>query len=246
MAVRDTLGPVMAAFIGIDVAVVLARLGIRVKLTTLGYDDYVIVVGLIGFIVMCSFCFVSLAYGFGITDPSAVANFENYNGMEAARYFTFAQITYVASFGVVRISVALVLHRIVQGWPRTQLLLVISMVFVGVYALGCILVDVLQCIPLKAVWGDGTGKCLSSSQLAGLGFAVSALDIASALFYAVLPVFLLKGLQMGRRTKTAIIILLGLGAGTVIISIIRLKSLVQIVHSKNIAAALDLQLESFI
>jgi hypothetical protein len=120
------------------------------------------------------------------------------------------------------------------------------MVFVGVYALGCLLVDVLQCIPLKAVWGDGTGRCLTSSQLAGLGFAVSALDIASALFYAVLPVFLLKGLQMGTRTKVAIIILLGLGAGTVIVSIVRLKSLIQIVGSKDIAAALDLQLESFI
>jgi hypothetical protein len=68
----------------------------------------------------------------------------------------------------------------------------------------------------------------------------------SALFYAILPVFLLKGLQMGLRTKIAIIILLGLGAGTVVVSIVRLKSLIQIVGSKDIAAALDLQLESFI
>ncbi|KAH6951482.1 hypothetical protein DER45DRAFT_528543 [Fusarium avenaceum] len=246
MAVRDTLPPVMAAFIGIDVFVVLARLGVRAKLTTLGYDDYVIVLGLIAFILMCSFCFVSLSYGFGATDPSVIANIPNYNIMEASRYFTIAQITYVAGFPIVRISVALVLHRIVQGWPRTQRLLVASMVFVGIYALGCLLVDVLQCIPLQAVWGDGTGKCLTNGQLAGLGFAVSILDIVSALFYAILPIFLLKGLQMGLRTKIAIIILLGLGAGTVIVSIVRLKSLIQIVGSKDIAAALDLQLESFI
>ncbi|CAJ0542641.1 Ff.00g001800.m01.CDS01 [Fusarium sp. VM40] len=70
------------------------------------------------------------------------------------------------------------------------------------------------------------------------------LDIVSALFYAILPIFLLKGLQMGLRTKIAIIILLGLGAGTVIVSIVRLKSLIQIVGSKDIAAALDLQLDS--
>lgn len=246
MAVRDTLTPVMAVFVGIDVCVVLARLGVRIKLTTLGYDDYVIIVALIGFILMCCFCFVSLSYGFGASDPAVIASLANYNVVEASRYFTIAQITYVVGFPIVRISVALVLHRIVQGWPRTQRLLVASMVFVGVYALGCLLVDVLQCIPLQAVWGDGTGKCLTTSQLAGLGFAVSALDIASALFYAVLPIFLLKGLQMGRRTKIAIIILLGLGAGTVIISIVRLKSLIQIVNSSSISAALDLQLESFI
>ncbi|KAF4946938.1 hypothetical protein FSARC_14087 [Fusarium sarcochroum] len=226
MAVRDSLPPMMAAFIGIDVLVVLARLGVRIKLTTLGYGDYVIIIALVGFILMCSFCFVSLS--------------------QASRYFTIAQITYVAGFPIVCISVALVLHRIVQGWPRTQRLLVASMIFVGVYALGCLLVDVLQCIPLRAVWGDGTERCFSSTQLAGLGFAVSALDIASALFYAALPVFLLKGLQMGARTKVAIIILLGLGAGTVAVSIVRLKSLIQIVGSKDIAAALDLQLESFI
>ncbi|KAM0545341.1 hypothetical protein ACHAPJ_011413 [Fusarium lateritium] len=246
MAVRDTLPPMMTAFIGIDTFVVLARLGVRIKLTTLGYDDYVIIIALIGFILMCSFCFVSLSYGFGTSDPSVINSFANYNVMEASRYFTIAQITYVTGFPIVRISVALVLHRIVHGWPRTQRLLVASMIFVGVYALGCLLVDVLQCIPLRAVWGDGTGKCLSSAQLAGLGFAVSALDIASALFYAVLPVFLLKGLQMGIRTKVAIIILLGLGAGTVAVSIVRLKSLIQIVGSKDIAAALDLQLEFFI
>ncbi|KAM0244501.1 hypothetical protein ACHAP5_006182 [Fusarium lateritium] len=246
MAVRDTLPPVMAAFIGIDVFVVLARLGVRTKLTTLGYDDYVIIVALIAFILMCSFCFVSLSYGFGATDPSVIDNIPKYDLMEASRYFTIAQITYVAGFPIVRISVALVLHRIVHGWPRTQRLLVASMVFIGIYALGCLLVDVLQCIPLKAVWGDGTGKCLSNGQLAGLGFAVSILDIVSALFYAIMPVFLLKGLQMGLRTKIAIIILLGLGAGTVIVSMVRLKSLIQIVGSKDIAAALDLQLESFI
>ncbi|KAJ3467672.1 hypothetical protein MRS44_005236 [Fusarium solani] len=224
MATRDTLSPVMAAFIGIDVFVVLARLGVRIKLTTLGYDDYVIAVALVGFILMCSFCFMSLSYGFGETDPLAIAKLENYNVMEASRYFTIAQITYVAGFPIVRISVALVLHRIVQGWPRTS---------------------VYSWYPwsssVSTLWAAFWSMCCT-----GLGFAVSALDIASALFYAVLPVFLLKGLQMGTRTKVAIIILLGLGAGTVIVSIVRLKSLIQIVGSKDIAAALDLQLESFI
>lgn len=246
MAVRDSLGPVMVAFIAIDGVIVLARLGVRTKLTTLGYDDYVIVVAMLAFILMCAFTFVSLHYGFGVADPAVIAGMAHYNVMEAQRYFTIAQITYVAGFPIVRISVALVLHRIVQGWPRTQQLLVGSMVVIGIYALGCLLVDVFQCIPLKAVWGDGTGKCLSSKQLAGLGFAVAALDIASALFYAILPVFLLKGLQMGRRTKVAIIILLGLGASTVVISFIRMKSLIQIVNAKNIPEALDKQLESFI
>ncbi|KAL6924114.1 hypothetical protein ACHAPO_011215 [Fusarium lateritium] len=246
MAVRDSLGPVMAAFIAIDGVIVLARLGVRTKLTTLGYDDYVIAVAMVAFTLMCAFTFVSLHYGFGVSDPEVIAGMANYNVMEAQRYFTIAQITYVAGFPIVRISVALVLHRIVQGWPRTQKLLVGTMVVIGIYALGCLLVDVFQCIPLKAVWGDGTGKCLSSKQLAGLGFAVAALDIASALFYAVLPIFLLKGLQMGRRTKVAIIILLGLGASTVVISIIRMQSLIQIVNAKNIVEALDKQLESFI
>ncbi|KAJ4003705.1 hypothetical protein NW752_011127 [Fusarium irregulare] len=246
MAVRDSLGPVMAAFIGIDGFVVLARLAVRTKLTTLGYDDYVIAVAMVAFTLMCAFTFVSLNFGFGITDPEVIAGMANYNLMESQRYFTVAQITYVAGFPIVRISVALVLYRLVQGWPRTQKLLLGTMVFIFIYALGCLLVDVFQCIPLKAVWGDGTGKCLTSKQLAGLGFAVASLDIASALFYAVLPVFLLKGLQMGRRTKVAIIILLGLGASTVIISIIRMKSLVQIVNAKSIPEALDYQLESFI
>ncbi|OIW27832.1 hypothetical protein CONLIGDRAFT_682846 [Coniochaeta ligniaria NRRL 30616] len=246
MTVRKTLGPLMAAFVAIDIIIVLGRLIVRKRLNRLEYDDYAIVVALVGFVVMCSFCFVSLAYGFGTSDPAVIATISNYNAMEASRYFTIAQITYVAGFPVVRISVALVLHRIVNGMARLQRALVASMVFVGVYALGCILVDAFQCIPLKAVWGDGTGRCLSSSQLAGLAFAVSALDIASALLYAVLPVFLLKGLQLGKRTKAAIMCLLGLGGGTVVISLVRLRTLVLLVHSSDVAHSLDLELESFI
>ena len=241
-----SLRPVMAAFIAIDVLVVIARLCVRMKLTKLGYDDYVIVIGLAGFIIMCSFCFVALSFGFGISDPAVIATLPNYNVMEASKYFTLAQITYVASFAIVRISVALVLHRIVQGMPQVQRMLVISMVVIGVYALGCFLVDVLQCIPLKAVWGEGTGKCISFKHLAGLGFAVSALDIATALLYAVLPIFLLKGLQIGMRTKVAIMFLLGLGAVTVVISIVRLRSLVLIVNATDVSTSLSLQLESFI
>lgn len=247
MSRLDSLRAVMAAFIAIDLVVVIARLWVRIKLTKLGYDDYVILVALAGFIIMCAFCFTALSYGFGITDPAVIATLRNYDQMNASKYFTVSQITYVASFPIVRISVALVLLRIVQeSMPRVKRMLIISMVIIAIYALGCLLVDVLQCIPLKVVWGDGTGKCMSFKHLAGLGFAVSALDIASALFYAVLPIFLLKGLQIGRRTKIAIMFLLGLGAVTVVISVVRLSSLVLIVNATDVETSLSLQLESFI
>lgn len=246
MGARDTLPPLMAVFMAIDIVVVAGRLWVRMAMTNLGYDDYAIVVAMFAFLIMCSFCFVSISYGFGATDPAVIATIPNYNAMAASKYFTVAQITYVAGFPVVRISVALVLYRIVHGLQYIQRALIGSMIFVGIYAVGCILVDVLQCIPLKAVWGDGTGRCLSSHQLAGLAFAVSALDISTALFYAVLPVFLLKGLQIGNRTKAAIMFLLGLGAVTVAISMVRLKSLVMIVDATDIAQILDLELESFI
>ncbi|KAH8666923.1 hypothetical protein BX600DRAFT_462894 [Xylariales sp. PMI_506] len=246
MGARETLPILMAIFMAVDVVVVSLRLWVRITKSAIGYDDYAIVVATIGFLIMCSFCFVSLSYGFGATDPSVIASIANYDVISASKYFTIAQITYVTGFPIVRISVALVLHRIVQGLPRIPGILVASMVVVAIYSLGCILVDVLQCIPLQATWGVGTGKCLSSHQLAGLGFAVSALDIASSLFYAVLPIFVLGDLNMDKRTKLSVIVMLGLGAVTVVFGIVRLKSLVKIVDATSTAEALELELESFI
>ncbi|EFX03786.1 integral membrane protein [Grosmannia clavigera kw1407] len=247
MLALETLRGVMAAFMAVDLIVVCVRLFVRIKLTTPGNDDYCIVIALTGFIIMCSFAFVALSYGFGISDAAKIATFRGYDQIKASKFFTVAQLTYVASFPIVRISAAMVLLRIVQdAKPRIKHLLVTSIIVIVVYSLGCILVDALQCIPLKTAWGDGTGKCISSQRLAGLAFAVSALDIASALFYAVLPVFLLKGLQIGLRTKLAIIILLGLSVVTVVISIVRLRSLILIVNTTSVSTTLSLELESFV
>jgi hypothetical protein len=248
MTPRDHLSGLMAAFMAINIAVVLARLWVRLTMTTIGYDDYAIVVALAGFLLMCAFCFVALGYGFGLTDPAAIAALgARYDVMQGSKYFTVAQTVYVASFGVSRISVALVLHRIVAGgMGRMQHMLVASMIVIGLYSLACVVVDVTQCIPLKAVWGDGPGKCISAQQLAGLAFAVSALDIATALLYAILPIFLVKGLQISKRTKISVIFMLGLGAVTVVFSFVRLKSLIQIVDATSTADALDFELESFV
>ncbi|EPE07573.1 integral membrane protein [Ophiostoma piceae UAMH 11346] len=64
---------------------------------------------------------------------------------EVTMYFTIAQITYVAYFPIVRLSVAMVLLRITKEiMPRICPMVIASMVIVVNYALDCILVDALQ------------------------------------------------------------------------------------------------------
>jgi hypothetical protein len=126
-----------------------------------------------------------------------------------------------------------VLLRIAVTSKGVRILLLCSIAILTIWTGVTTLIVAFQCIPLSVAWGEGTGKCLSATVLANTGYSISAMDVTSSFLYAGLPIYLLKGVQLSNRVKASICVLLGLGVASSVVTIIRLKYLVDVANLKS-------------
>ncbi|KAF4435944.1 hypothetical protein F53441_13372 [Fusarium austroafricanum] len=147
--------------------------------------------------------------------------------MTVALYFTTAPIVYILTTGITKLGVGLVLYRLANGADMriVRIILLISMVILVLWFLVTDLIFALQCRPLSVAWGVGKGDCVSTAVLGATGICISAMDMAISWFYALLPIYMLYRTQLPLKLKIMVIILLGLGALSSIVIIVRLKYL---------------------
>ncbi|GAP91003.2 putative integral membrane protein [Rosellinia necatrix] len=182
----------------------------------------------LGFVTLCALTLVSLDNGYGDATMKP-----EYNVSEAVRFFVASTITYVIVLYVAKLSVALVLLRIAVTSKGVRIVLICSIVALTIWTTVTTFIVAFQCTPLSLAWGEGTGTCLPAAVLANTGYSISAMDIASSFLYAGLPAYLLKGVQLSTRVKASIIVLLGLGVASSVVTIIRLKYLVDVGNLKS-------------
>ncbi|KAH8162952.1 hypothetical protein CIB48_g5292 [Xylaria polymorpha] len=215
---RDSLPPAIYTFLALNSIAVGLRVFVRTCMSkSFGYDDYAMVVAFAGFVTLCALTLVSLGNGYGES-----------LGPEGVRFFVASTITYVIVLYVAKLSVALVLLRIAVTSKGVRILLICSIVILTVWTTVTTFIVAFQCVPLSVAWGVGQGTCLPAAVLANTGYSISAMDIASSFLYAGLPAYLLKGVQLSVRVKASIIVLLGLGVASSVVTIIRLKYLVDV------------------
>ncbi|KAJ9254433.1 hypothetical protein DTO271D3_3850 [Paecilomyces variotii] len=141
--------------------------------------------------------------------------------MEGAKSVFLWQIFFLSGFVWIKCSICLTLLRIaVIRWHRITLwtligITVISTVFVDIYIL-------LQCRPIERTWGEKPGTCLPNTITVVITFVISAFNLLTDVTTAVLPFLMLRKVQMSRRRKTAIIMVLSLGVMASIATIARL------------------------
>ncbi|KAI8949501.1 hypothetical protein F4801DRAFT_580327 [Xylaria longipes] len=220
---RDSLPPAIYVFLALNTIAVGLRVFVRTCMSkSFGYDDYAMVVAFGGFVTLCSLTLVSLGNGYGET-----------LGPEGVRFFVASTITYVIVLYVAKLSVALVLLRIAVTSKGVRILLICSIVALTIWTTVTTFIVAFQCVPLSVAWGIGEGTCLPAAVLANTGYSISAMDIASSFLYAGLPAYLLKGVQLSIKVKASIIVLLGLGVASSVVTIIRLKYLVDVGNLKS-------------
>ena len=86
----------------------------------------------------------------------------------------------------------------------------------------------VQCRPMAAIWNPRVhGQCFSPHITYLVGYIGFGLDALTDLICAAIPIFILRGLQMNKRTKIALCVLIGLGsltAGCAIAKAVTLKN----------------------
>ncbi|KXJ85063.1 hypothetical protein Micbo1qcDRAFT_106274, partial [Microdochium bolleyi] len=242
MGVREAYYPLGISLIVVNGFAIATRFWARMGKGSMGYDDYTMGVAFLGFVIFVAMELRAVDLGIGATriEPG-------FDMMEAAKYFTCAQVVYILATGLSKIGIGLVLLRLSDkaGMTLVRWLLLSTMAVVGATSIGVGLLFALQCRPLSVAWGVGVGTCISTETIGLGGIVLSVVDMAVSWFYALLPVYMLWKVQLKTKLKIFVLVLLGFGAVSSISTIMRLKFVIEISQmeeSYGLAAAKTIQL----
>ncbi|KAL8376047.1 hypothetical protein RB595_007250 [Gaeumannomyces hyphopodioides] len=229
---RELVPPFIVATLALNTMAVGLRLYVRLFITkAVGLDDLALVLAFILLVLYCTTMWAAIAQGYAADDPEDIRN-----PVMAVKFFVVSSIFYILTLCFTKLSSALVLYRLATTRRPIQRLLAVTGSIILIWGVvGTALIG-LQCRPLSIVWGEtpkSEGICLPPYVMSNLGVSLAALDIVSAFLFAILPVSLLRRVQLPLSVKISVIILLGLGTLTSIITVLRMKCVVDIAALKD-------------
>jgi hypothetical protein len=133
------------------------------------------------------------------------------------------QIFYVLSTCLLKISVSLFLLRVATQRVHILIIHAISMISAAL-GFSFFFVLVFQCYPISDWWSlDPTHKhCINPSVIIGLTYAVSGLNVIADWTLGILPIFVVRGLDMSKRQKRLVAGILSFAAVGSAATIVRL------------------------
>lgn len=132
----------------------------------------------------------------------------------ALHFWYFCEIFYTISTCLLKLAVGMFLLRItVHPWHIWIIRMI--MIVAGFVGVGYTALVLAQCRPMSYWWDlDPTheGKCLDASLVMIFTFVVSALNSFADWTFGILPVLIVKDLQMKKRLKIIVSCVIGLAA----------------------------------
>lgn len=124
-------------------------------------------------------------------------------------YF-FAQILYKVNIGLTKVSILLLYLRVfVRPWFQTVCLIIMGVVVA--FTTGTVFASIFQCTPVEYAFNKnirGGGHCIN---LTAFWFANAAFNILSDIVIIIIPTFVIKTLQLPKRSKVALCAVFALG-----------------------------------
>ncbi|KAI5863698.1 hypothetical protein GGS23DRAFT_565004 [Durotheca rogersii] len=198
--------------------VVCARFYVRMRMVRMvGVDDYIILVAMILSLVGMSIVIVQVHYGAGrhaaYLDPEVNRFGLKLNFISQPIYlWAIPMVKISVGFFLLRISPSMIYRRILQG----------TMVFLVAYTMVCFITLLLQCQNLAIIWDNRVvTTCWTQKTLQGLSYANATVNIATDVFFAVLPIPMLWKVQINSRTKASLVCILSLGLFACAASIVK-------------------------
>ncbi|KAF5602421.1 uncharacterized protein FSUBG_7728 [Fusarium subglutinans] len=242
------LGPAVQgfaiAFGVISVVVVCLRIYVRAGLSgvsprLLGFEDYLAVLATILLIPAVVFAVLAARYGVGSRDT----NIPNQMYLiRAVEYQTYWELLYFTSSTIIKCAIGFTCIRLDRR-KRVVFPICVNMsimVIVTVLALAFVFAN---CKPFNATWNPALlvwnpfnksmppltcyarGTCQKVISLQTVSYIVSAIQMATDWACAIIPFFIVAGLQMSRRRKISVIAILSLGVSASIATCIRMPYL---------------------
>ncbi|KAL5364389.1 putative integral membrane protein [Aspergillus floccosus] len=175
-----------------------------------GWDDTIMITAMVFNIVFCICTFMGATYGFG---QKNVWFLERPNNLRIALLcWWLGQIFYIWTCVVAKISIVLTLLRITIVRTHAIILYIITTLNV-IVGLLFFFFSIFQCKPIDFFWDRMTkrGTCLDPDLLLGIVYLYTVMAAVTDFTIGLLPIFMIWNLQMRRRTKFSLAVILGLG-----------------------------------
>ncbi|KAJ5091070.1 hypothetical protein NUU61_005940 [Penicillium alfredii] len=202
---------VTAVFLGISLVSVGLRCFVRAKVVqAFGWDDSLMVLAMVLNLVFAICGLVGCKYGLGRTLAYFVVRPEHFT--HALLCWWLGQVFYVVTCVVAKLSIIITLLRItvdrIHAW-----ILYAAMSLATAVGVVFFFFTVFQCSPVNYFWHplSENGKCVDKDVLIGIAYLYSIGAAITDLTIGLLPVALIWNLRMNRRTKGAIVGILGVG-----------------------------------
>ncbi|KAI1097434.1 hypothetical protein F4804DRAFT_171868 [Jackrogersella minutella] len=175
-----------------------------------GADDWTMMAATVSFILFCTCAITGIHYGTG----RHFADLATPDIEKAMMYWWLCYIWYCLTMIASKISIGLFLLRIAIQKIHHYIIYV-NLVLTVISGLIFFFVTVFQCNPIPYFWlrmnGVSQGTCISMDIIVALTYLYSAINVICDFTFATLPIVLIWGLQMDKRTKVALIPILSMG-----------------------------------
>ncbi|KAH7042845.1 hypothetical protein B0J12DRAFT_787929 [Macrophomina phaseolina] len=217
----------------ISVIFVALRCFVRVRLQAqFNVEDWLLVIGLIGFLVMTVMILFSINEG-GFGRKTAELSIQTF--YTGTKYLVLAQAAYALAMLITKLSIALLQLRIIGQTSkiirRINYGSIAVNAIIGIYAFFALL---FQCTPPEKFWTPTmtAGHCADRNGVTTGVYISSAANLVLDWYYALALVPLVWRLQMRMMVKLSTILVLGVGVFASLANIIRFKSLIG--YSKSV------------
>jgi len=177
------------------------------------WEDFVIAFGLASLTVFAAMVPVQTHYGGGyhLTNLPPSADL-----LKWGRAFFIAEIMYLLTLWSAKLSIGVLLLRLKLN--RLYYFTILAMVMVTTaLTVGFIFWLTFQCHPVGYQW-DKTlqGKCVGKNAIVNSVYILSALNTATDLVFTIIPIFVIKDLNIEKRSKIWAGLTLVVGSGYVL------------------------------
>ncbi|KAF2791050.1 hypothetical protein K505DRAFT_249822 [Melanomma pulvis-pyrius CBS 109.77] len=206
-------GPALAAVnmvtFCVAVVIVTARVLYRaLKIKQTSWDDYTIVLALIAAAVNTAFIMKYVESGGG-----RHAIYLRMKAVDVAKWSTIAQLPFIISTTLTKVSIALMILRIKPNSMRLRWSMAPLITIVVCVNIAGIVILAAGCRPFEANWNYASvhRNCWPRKVLKNQNWLQGIVSIVSDFIYTLLPIFVVWGLNITKRQKAAISGLIGIG-----------------------------------
>ncbi|PVH71601.1 hypothetical protein DL98DRAFT_398008, partial [Cadophora sp. DSE1049] len=212
------------------------RCFVRLKLVkSFWVDDWLMIVSLILFSVMCGLFMAAVSSGLG----QHTRELDPERARDAFKYQTLGLLFYIIDAITVKLSIGILLLRITQ--QRRYSYAIFACMFILVLTnIAMFGIMLFQCKPISYYWDQFflkvhtvQGTCIDRQIVLNIGYLFAATGIVVDWVFALMPIPMLWGINMRPQVKLSVIVILGLGIFASTATIVRLIYVLDLIKSRD-------------